>query len=129
MVKAVLPTMRRQKSVRGYCNASKFAVEGLTESLRLEVKPFGIRVSMIELAAEHPDFCASAFVGVIDPVEMTLSYASAGHPAPLLRYPDGVIAELVTAALMGVRAVRRLHPQPKGRPYQSEAKDTPTLTR
>ena len=30
-----------------YC-ASKFAVEGLTEALRLEVAPFGVKVSLVE---------------------------------------------------------------------------------
>jgi NAD(P)-dependent dehydrogenase (short-subunit alcohol dehydrogenase family) len=64
MVKAVLPAMRRQRrghiinvsSLAGvssipflgmYC-ASKFALEGYTEALRHEVKPFNIRVSLTE---------------------------------------------------------------------------------
>jgi NAD(P)-dependent dehydrogenase (short-subunit alcohol dehydrogenase family) len=64
MVKAVLPLMRRQ--VRGQIinvsslsglspipfmgiySASKFALDGYTEALRLEVKPFNIHVSQIE---------------------------------------------------------------------------------
>jgi short-subunit dehydrogenase len=64
MIRAVLPKMREQKngliinvsSVAGLISvpyqsmysASKYAVEAMTETLRLEVKPFGIRVSMIE---------------------------------------------------------------------------------
>jgi len=64
MVKAVLPIMRKQRAGHiltvssiagrvpvpfwGYYNASKFAVEGLIETLRYEVRPFGIRVSLIE---------------------------------------------------------------------------------
>ena len=64
MVNAVLPIMRRQKrghiinvgSLAGlsaipflgiYC-ASKFALEGYTEALRHEVKPFNIQVSLTE---------------------------------------------------------------------------------
>ena len=64
MVKAVLPLMRQQKEgwiinvsslsgispipFMGMYSASKFAVEGYTEVLRQELKPFNIHVSQIE---------------------------------------------------------------------------------
>ncbi|KHE72011.1 SDR family oxidoreductase [Halobacillus sp. BBL2006] len=64
VTKAVLPVMRKQKSgkilnvssVSGLIGfpglsayvSSKHALEGLSESLRLEVKPFGIDVALIE---------------------------------------------------------------------------------
>jgi len=64
MVDAVLPLMRRQKRGRiinvsslsglsaipflGIYSASKFALEGYTEALRHEVKPFNIHVSLTE---------------------------------------------------------------------------------
>jgi NAD(P)-dependent dehydrogenase (short-subunit alcohol dehydrogenase family) len=73
MVNAVLPTMREQRSGQiinvsslaglvawpfdaAYC-ATKYALEGYTESLLYEVKPFNIRVSIVE-----PDFFKSDFV-------------------------------------------------------------------
>lgn len=64
MVKAVLPLMRQHKHGQiinisslsgltpipfmGLYSASKFALEGYTEALRLEVKPFNLKVSLIE---------------------------------------------------------------------------------
>lgn len=61
---AVLPTLRRQGSgylvnissmgglvaipFQGLYSASKFAVEGMTESLRMELRPYGVQVAMIE---------------------------------------------------------------------------------
>jgi len=64
MVTAVLPSMRRQRQGQiinvsslsgvtsipfmGVYSASKFAVEGYTEALRMEVKPFNIQVSLTE---------------------------------------------------------------------------------
>lgn len=64
VTQAVLPSMRKQKSgmivnissigglismpVLSIYNASKFAVEALTESLRVELAPFGIKATAIE---------------------------------------------------------------------------------
>lgn len=62
--RAVLPVLRQQRSgyivnigsiggllalpYQGLYSASKFALEGLTESLRLEARPFGVNVVLIE---------------------------------------------------------------------------------
>jgi NAD(P)-dependent dehydrogenase (short-subunit alcohol dehydrogenase family) len=64
VTQAVLPWMRQQRSGRiinissvvgqvappflGVYAASKFAIEGMTESLRAELRPFGIYVSLVE---------------------------------------------------------------------------------
>ncbi len=67
--RAVLPKLRHQGNgaivnvssiggriglpYQGVYSATKFAVEGLTEALRMEVRPFGIRVALVEPG----DFC------------------------------------------------------------------------
>ncbi|MES2387063.1 MAG: SDR family NAD(P)-dependent oxidoreductase [Bacteroidota bacterium] len=78
LTQAVLPVMRSQKSghivqvssilglvtlpVLGLYNASKFAVEGLSETLAAEVKDFGINITMIEPNGYSTDWSgASAF--------------------------------------------------------------------
>jgi len=64
VVKAVLPYMRKQRSgyiinfssigglvglpFQAFYSASKFAIEGFSEALRFEVKPFNVKVSVIE---------------------------------------------------------------------------------
>jgi NAD(P)-dependent dehydrogenase (short-subunit alcohol dehydrogenase family) len=74
MVQAVLPAMRERRSglivnisslaglvplpFWGFYNASKFAVEGLSETLRLELEPFGVHVSMVEPGAIKTPFYA-----------------------------------------------------------------------
>jgi NAD(P)-dependent dehydrogenase (short-subunit alcohol dehydrogenase family) len=76
MAKAVLPTMRAQKSghiimvssiaglvanpVTGSYSASKFALEGWTESFRIEVRALGVRVVLVEPGAfETPIWTAN----------------------------------------------------------------------
>lgn len=67
MIQAVLPTMRKQKSGRiinmssmdgkvasllgSWYVGSKFAIEGMSDAMRLELKPFGIDVVVIEPGA------------------------------------------------------------------------------
>lgn len=56
------------------------------------------------LKIEHPDTFVTAFVGVLDPVTRTFTFASAGHPPPLLREADGTVTQLGTGSLpLGLR--------------------------
>ena len=48
------------------------------------------------LTLENPDSMVTAFVGVFDPIASLLTYASAGHPRPLLRTPNGEVVELTS---------------------------------
>jgi serine phosphatase RsbU (regulator of sigma subunit)/anti-sigma regulatory factor (Ser/Thr protein kinase) len=57
------------------------------------------------LTLEYPDALVTAFVGIVDDTEETIVYANAGHPAPLLREPDGRIRDLVAPGLpLGLRS-------------------------
>jgi len=81
MSQAVLPLMREQKSghiiqmssmlglvalpVLGLYNASKFAVEGFTETLALEVADFGIKVTLIEPNGYSTDWAGASAIQTI----------------------------------------------------------------
>src|SRR4029077_11548145 len=72
MCRTALPVLRQQRSgyiinigsiggliaipYQGLYSASKFALEGLSESLRLEVGPFGVHVVIIEPGDHHTSF-------------------------------------------------------------------------
>ena len=78
MTKAVLPIMREQHSglivnvssiggitsfaATGYYHATKYAVEGLSESLATEVKPLGIDVLIVEPGPFRTDFLGGSLV-------------------------------------------------------------------
>lgn len=79
MVKAVLPLMRQRRSGHiinvgslvaftpipfwGLYNASKSAIEGLTDSLRQDLKPFNIHVSTVEPGFFRSDLGNSTQIG------------------------------------------------------------------
>jgi short-subunit dehydrogenase len=76
LTRAVLPEMRARGTGRivnissvagrvvvplsGVYNASKFAVEALSDALRIELEPFGIRVVVVEPGAVRTDFSSTA---------------------------------------------------------------------
>ncbi len=91
-IKAVLPSMREKMSgkilvigsiagriglpFQAFYSSSKFALEGLVESLRYEVAPFGIQVCIIEpgdtktgfTAARHKSASSAAYASSFDSV-------------------------------------------------------------
>jgi NAD(P)-dependent dehydrogenase (short-subunit alcohol dehydrogenase family) len=147
MTRAVLPIMRAQKSGAivnissqggfigfpgtGYYNATKFAVEGLSEALAKEVAPFGIRVLIVEpgpfrtdwggRSLKTPQRSIDAYADTAiarrnliqgysgsqpgDPVRAAEAIVAAVEsPNPPLRLPLGSIAfEGMTAELEAVR--------------------------
>lgn len=121
----VLPTMRAQgrgrivqnSSVlglitlkwRGAYNASKFALEGLTDTLRLELQGSGVRVSLIEpgpIASRFRENAAAAFLRNIATEhsphraayeEVAQRLRSSGDPAPFTLGPEAVCRALIHA--------------------------------
>jgi len=117
MVQAVLPSMRQRKQGRiinvsslsgissipfmGLYSASKFALEGYTEALRLEVKPFNIHVSLTEAGflrtpMMHHRQVSAARIAEYDPWRQRAFDAIRDHEN---RAPG---AELVAQTLAGI---------------------------
>jgi len=118
MTRAVLPAMRAQRSghilqltsVGGlvsiggfgpYC-ASKFALEGWSEALRDEVKPLGVKVTIVEPGAFRTEFAGpvnmrparllEAYRPVVDPIEAYLYGGDGKQPGDPVKAADAMIA-------------------------------------
>jgi len=121
LTQLVLPYMREQKSGRiintssiagkavipfgGWYNVSKYSVEALSDALRIEVKPFGIKVCLIEPGGIKTDW------GIIaaDNLEVSskdTAYEDAGlRMARLLKY--GYTSNLLSNPIRVARAITR----------------------
>ncbi len=67
---------------------------------------------VLEGGAAHDASFVTAWVGVLEPIDLTLQYASAGHPPPLLRAPDLSVRTLPNGDPplgIGLRTKRHLH--------------------
>ncbi|HEY3924637.1 MAG TPA: oxidoreductase [Acidothermaceae bacterium] len=104
MTQLALPHMRKQKSGRiinmssmggriyeplgSWYHATKFAVEGMSDSLRLEVSPFGIHVVLIEPGGMNTEWGAIAADGLITASASTAYADQAPGVARMLRSVD-----------------------------------------
>ena len=86
-------------AVRAYAAANLPPGELLLHLDRHAAELEGVAYAEGSASAGACDFgaLATAVYAVYDPDDHVLTYASAGHPAPLLRLPDGVIVELDAA--------------------------------
>ena len=70
---------------RGYYNATKFAVEGLSEALAQEVKPMGIRVLIVEPGPFRTEFLGRSIAVARRQID---DYATTAGPARIYREND-----------------------------------------
>ena len=94
---------------RGAYNASKYAIEGLADTLRLELHGTGIQVSLIEPGPilsrfrqnalrhyqQHIDKASSAHSSIYQAMEARLT--TEGPAAPFTLGPEAVVAKLIKA--------------------------------
>jgi NAD(P)-dependent dehydrogenase (short-subunit alcohol dehydrogenase family) len=123
MTRLVLPAMRAQRSGRivniasiagravfpfgGWYNVSKYSVEALSDALRMELKPFGIKVAIIEpgciktdwgiIAADHLDECSrgTAYEAAAHREAEAMRW---GYTGPYLSAPSIIARAIVRAA-------------------------------
>lgn len=121
LIQLVLPVMRQHESgtiinissvagkiaapMSGWYSASKFAMEGLSDSLRNEVNTFGIRVVLIEPGGIKTEGIGLAANGLIEASghtayqTMVRQYAKINQTAEEKSPPPLVIAELIHKVL------------------------------
>ncbi|CAB5285569.1 short-chain dehydrogenase/reductase SDR [Burkholderia multivorans] len=126
VVQAVLPYLRQQKSGHivnitsiaglapsagsGFYAATKFAVEGLSQSLAQEVAPLGIKVTLVEPGAFRTDFLSEHSIR-IKPMAIEDYAATAGQALTYLEKMAGTQAgDPQRAADAIIRAVEANEP-------------------
>lgn len=98
----VLPSMRKQKSGRiinissiagkivlangGWYNVSKFSVEALSDALRMEVKPFGIDVVLIEPSGIKTNWGIIAADHLVESAKGTVYEETANNEARIMHF-------------------------------------------
>ena len=129
MLRAVLPIMRQQRAGRiinlssiagrfaapvdGLYSASKFALEALSDALRLEVLPYGIHVVLIEPGPIRTEFAHTALVqsnGLLtnETSPYHTLYENYLHTLPVMRRSEPG-PEVVARAIQ--RAIETPHPK------------------
>lgn len=121
MTQLVLPAMRKQKSGKiinissiggkiatpfgAWYHASKFAVEGMSDSLRMEVKPFGIDVVVIEPGGVKSEWSTIAYENLTKTTqhtaysEMATKFKQAFEKTVAKNAEPEVISRLVSKAI------------------------------
>ncbi|WP_331774791.1 SDR family NAD(P)-dependent oxidoreductase [Sulfurospirillum sp. 1612] len=71
---------------RGAYNASKYAIEGLSDTLRLELEPFGIKVCLIEPGPIHSAFRKNAYAKFKSHIRVDGSFYEADYKSAIKRF-------------------------------------------
>ncbi|GAA2757746.1 oxidoreductase [Actinopolymorpha rutila] len=129
MAQLVLPGMRRAGRGRivnvgsmggrlvfpvgGYYHASKYAVEALTDALRFEAAPFGVRVSLVEPGLIRTGFAATASGNLAGQAAPSGPYSALnqsaehqmaqGYRSPLLSARPEAVARVIDHAVTNSR--------------------------
>lgn len=133
LCREVLPSMRQQHTGRiintssiaghivlpfgGWYHVSKYSVEALSDALRMEVKPFGIDVVMIEPGGIRTDWGIIAARHLADSSRGTVYEASATTEAELLdkAYRGNFLSKPTVVAKAISKAVNSRRPRPRYR--------------
>jgi short-subunit dehydrogenase len=99
--------------VGGYYHASKYAVEALSDALRFEAAPFGVRVSLVEPGLIRTAFGSTAAGTLSEAAAPTGPYAAlnraadeqmaASYRSKALSAPPDAVAKVVERALIAPR--------------------------
>jgi len=141
MTQLVLPGMRAAGSGRvvnvssmggrmvlpvgGYYHASKYAVEALSDALRFEVAPFGVRVSVVEPGLTRTEFAGTASATLAASAVPTGPYAAltaatqrqvaASYGSRLLSVRPDSVARVIEHAIVSDRPRHRYVVTPTAR--------------